>query len=148
MGPERLVRLPPYNFISSHLSARIQGPEELTIVSQLASVDRHVLRGTWSLGERPNDCSVDFGNSADEVEIAELGQITKLFPSAVHTDVLVLVGKIFIRFSEAGRDESSVEEGLVITTSEVSVESIYNTNYFQPVYVLGQAVVMKKGNPI
>ena len=91
MGPERLVRLPPYNFISSHLSARIQSPEELTIVSQLAGVDRHVLRGTWGLGERPNDCSVDFGNSADEVEIAELGQILLNLVNVVPAGMVVFL---------------------------------------------------------
>lgn len=136
MSPEWLVRLPPYNLIPNNLSTRVQVPEELTVVSQLACINRDVLRCAGSLGKRPNDSTVHFGHTTDKIKVAEFGKVSELFSSAVDAYVLVLMSEVLIRLSETGGDESLVKERLVVSTSKVSVESVDDAHYIRQQYTL------------
>ena len=126
--PEWLLCRSPDNFVPGDSGRAIQVPRQCAVVGKYGCVDPNVGRCTWSLCQRPDGCAVDFGDARDKVEVDKFDEIAELFTSGVDADVLVLVCKVFMRFSEASCWVALCEERLVIASSKESISAIYNAH--------------------
>lgn len=114
--------------------AAVDVPAQRTVVCEYKRVDRHVLRCPRCLCQRPDRGAIDLSNPRDEVEVAELDEISELLPgNRVDPDVLVLMREVLQRLSESCCGKALIEEWFMVTATEETVLTVDDPNLQQGV---------------